>query len=71
MEARNRAAMTVCGLCGGEVWTERLIEHWRDSCPKTRPQPSLLDTTWSQIDEIVEREGGRNLLRDPREGYWR
>ncbi len=63
---------TICATCGGTVWTERLIEHWRDYCPGS--SPPLLDTAWDQINEIVvatgfdqrdtptidPRDGGRN-----------
>lgn len=54
---------TVCVTCGGTVWTERLIEHWRSFCPgdgerPARPEPDgLLEAAWFQIDEIIRKTG--------------
>ena len=53
---------TVCATCGGTVWTERLIEHWRDFCdgkqrPATREPDTLLEVVWFQIDQIIRNTG--------------
>lgn len=59
----SESVKTICSNCGGTVWTERLIEHWRDYCPGSGERPAkaepddLLSVVWFQIDQIIRNTG--------------